>query len=160
MKRKILAIAMSLAVLATMALPMSVWADTGDTVISGTQAGEFTLQVPGPIAIGAFNAEEDNLGNSSGLVETNSAWTMTVTTDHTADSEAYMNNGTVNLTNPLDFSINGSTYDTFAVYKAAIEALSSGTGSIAIPLYIKQLVETTDATGSYTVTITYTASPS
>jgi hypothetical protein len=75
--------------------------------------------------------------------------------------------GSVSLTDPMTFSVNGTTYTNSSFYQTNLLAeAASGSyvayqaaGTFNIPLYVKQTVEANDKTGTYSITLTYTATP-
>jgi hypothetical protein len=167
MKRKILAIAMSLAVLATMALPMSAWAADSDATTSeifGELGNTAILTVPTDIDLTNLNVGINDGSASAGNVEANTAgWTLTVS----ASDSGYMYNGSTTLTAGMGFSItDGSGYGNIGAYQTAFQAINplaangySGVGNFSIPLHVRQVVDASDVVGVYSIKLTFIATP-
>jgi hypothetical protein len=175
MKMKILALGLVLALVAVMALPMAVFADTGGTNVTGTLSTAFTLTSPSSF-IWTTNAGALVLGANTGLatagsVVTNVAgWQLTVSDAKTPLTTGYMTIGGVDsgakLVDPIQVGMTSGTLTTIQLYSGQLIAYT-GTGSgyygnigtFIIPLFASQTVVGTDAAGAYSVTLTYTATP-
>lgn len=166
MKKKILLIAMALALIAVLAAPLTASAET--TVVSGSFDASSTFTQPGGVSLTL--AVGDVTGNSStpGSIDTNtSGWTLSV-----ADAKTYNNGymtvggtdsaGAVKLGSAIQVGTTAVTVGTIAAYQTALQAQAGygvPTSTYSIPLYVKQTVSETDQAGSYSITLTYTFTP-
>jgi hypothetical protein len=161
--KKILVLAMALAMVAVLAVPMAVFA--GDTVVSGTvSACSIDVYAPSSIAFGTFSGPGDYYSNSpDGWVvftsgTTGNSWQVTC---QDASNGGYMRQSDwwTSLTNQLYVSLDN--WATYATADAGVSISGSGSTSGGFTLYAKQtIVEPGDAAGDYSITITVTGSQS
>ena len=177
MKRTILVLGVVMALVAAMALPMAVLAATDTTALTGTLGQTFVLTAPSPFGLGIGGvagsfALGTNTGSSAapGSVVTNAkSWTLTVADAKTL-TKGYMTSGgdvvASELTNAILVGTTAGTVDVItaptSVYQTALQA-AAGYGApgntYSIPLFAKQVVAPGDVNGSYSITLTYTVTP-
>jgi hypothetical protein len=164
-KKGILGFSMVLALTVVMALPMAASAETGGTVISGTLANTATLIVPDNITFTTFTVGT-NTGSSAyaGSVVANVAgWSLAVS-DTKSSYKGYMrkSDGT-NLADQIQVGMTAGTVTTIPLYEAQLKAATvsgyGAAGTFSIPLYVSQTVVPEAKGGTYTITLTYVATP-
>ncbi len=129
-----------------------------------------TLSAPGGISLGVL-ARGTHTGSSAGSVDsTETGWTLTVA-DTKANNAGYMTldgldaSGATALTNPLGVGISSTEAglgESISEYQADLRGLAGygGTSVFNIPLSVMQERVAGDlVTGSYIITLTYTATP-
>jgi hypothetical protein len=155
-KRRILALGIVLALVAALAVPMTVLA--ADTEVTGTWTKSVTLTAPSAIHLGEM-VQGNNTGNSTGSVLSNvDDWTLTVT----ASDGGFMKSGNSTLTTPLGIGMTeGTNNGNITSYNTELEGVETygDIGTFAIPLYVKQVIVPADASGTYSITLTYTVTP-
>lgn len=60
MIKRILSIAMALALIAVLAAPLAAFAASGTTTVTGTAGFTYTLQVPSTVSLGVLNSSSSN----------------------------------------------------------------------------------------------------
>lgn len=151
---------------------ISVTAQANPNVVSAAAtatvtAASVTLTAPTAFTWSTFvvgaNAGSATLGTvvSSGA----KSWTLSVADANNGINSGYMLNGSTKLTDAIQVGLTppsaGTTTGTIAAYALALTG-STGYGTSAsfnIPLYANQTIETTDAPGSYSITLNYTLTP-
>ena len=162
MKRRILALASILALVAALAVPMAALATTE---VTGTQPATAELTAPSAIGIGSFTtgANTGNSGTPGQVVANTAGWTLSVEDNNQAADTGKMLTGATPLTSALGVGINATAADggAFTAYQTGLQG-STGYGTVttfSIPLYVNQPVVASDAPGAYSLTVKYTATP-
>lgn len=165
MKKKILFMAVALALVAVLAVPFSVSAASTD--ITGSITVTLTLTAPGNITLGEL-ALGQNVGIAApgSVVSNRAGWTLSVV-DSKINNNGYMTVGgedspsAVKLAGPLAYDIMGQWAGSVITYQSSFEFLSGygQVGTCSIPLKVEQNVVGSDAAGSYKITLTYTVTP-
>jgi hypothetical protein len=167
MKKRILGISMALVLIAVMALPMAVLAQsTDDTDIIGTLGADFTLVAPTNFTWSAFVVGTNTGSATAGSISTNTTgWTLTVA-DAKTNTNGYMtidglDVADTNLTNDIQVGMTAPTVSTIATYEDQLQAVGTygDPGTFSIPLFGRQVVTLDDAAETYQITLTYTATP-
>jgi len=174
MKKRILAIAGILTIVAILAVPFASLAATGTTEISGSINAVLQIQAPSAISLGTGGvmAAGDNTGTSSdGNVNCNNAagYTLTVADamaaigGHAKDSSitGYMWTGnadgkTLKLAGPLQVAVPSLLPLTAITSQQTAKTTSVPSYNDAFTLNIKQPVTNTDPAGSYQITLIFT----
>jgi hypothetical protein len=164
MTKRMLILGVVLALVAGMIIPAAVLAAPGNTTdVTGNIVGAtITISAPSPINLGML-VWGDNTGNSTGSVNitpnsrnpSQSDWQVTAVDAKTPNKGYMTKTGPVALGNELAISPDNSTWNS-ADTTATWTGNTSGTHSI--PFYVKQTISAVEATGNYTITITFTAS--
>lgn len=161
MKKKILAIALALALLAVLVAPLAAFASDGTTTITGDVTSGYSFTPPAAISLGSMSPSAPAANNSSGTLNGNNASGYTVTAvDASTTNTGYMVSGTNVLQNY--FMIGKDTSSLAAADTAQTLLNSTAAGSNPVPLYVSQTISPSDAiaTGySITITFTVTANP-
>jgi len=132
----------------------------------------FTLTVPVFTIWSPSNGSALSVGPNTGsatpgsVVASATGWSLTVS-DTTSDKMKTSGGSPVSLTDPMTFSVDGTTYGSSSAYQTALQAeAASGSyvayqaaGTFTMPLSVKQTVEANDKTGTYSITLTYVATP-
>jgi len=142
--------------------------DVDATEISGTQPEIFTFTAPVvDIETAGALVLETNTGDTTdtgeGVVISNVAWTIAVE-DTKTTTDGYMTIGGLDVseTNLEATLVVGtvSASGTIDAYQTLLQSLDGGLGTTAIPLYVSQTVANSDPPGEYSITLTFTCSPS
>ena len=157
MKRRILTLGVVLVFVTILVVPsMVLAADT--TVVSGSVQAGYAFSAPSEIELFTMFLDVPNVGSSTNgyLVGNNPAGYTVTGIDAKATDTGYMTtSGGTPLANRLEISD-----DEFTGYVPADTGKTwvdtSGPTSESIELYVSQLVEYTDAPGSYSINITFT----
>jgi hypothetical protein len=161
MKKKILALVGILALVAAMAAPMAALADaTGTTTIGGQVSAFISFAAPGAINFVALNLGPNGPISSTGHVTTNNDHGCSVSVSSNDNQGRMKKNGAqVFLSEPL-MVLTGDWILPRAVGNA-VPCLNTGgptdPAGTAFPLSATQLINPQDATGTYTLTLTYVA---
>ena len=166
MIKKILAL-VSVVVLLTALAPIAVFAQTDDTIVSGTLGSYYTITAPTSVSLGTLdNTTVTSSAGQTLSVETNDATKTTVditVKDTSASFQGYLKSSSVALSSALQLSGTGlSTIDPLTGSDQTLTsgATLSGTGvktwSVS-DLVIAQPAFDMVAAGTYTTTITFTA---
>ncbi len=166
MKKRILALSMVVALLAVIAVPIATTANAGGTVITGNIASTATLTKPSDINLGTLHVGLNSANSTAGSVVANgTGWTLTVSDTKTV-TKGYMTLGGADNTAELNYPLtvcttsNGS-FGTIAEYQALLQG-SIHYGEVttfSIPLFVQQQILAGDQGGSYSITLTFTATP-
>lgn len=173
MKKKILALGMIVALLAVMALPMAVFAagtpQDGITVVTGILGQTLTLKAPSAfnLGLGGNLALGINTGSSGtpGSVVTNAAGWLLAVADKKTITTGFMTKGGDDvlgdkLATAIQVSIDGVTPTNISGYLTQLAIGTGLVGTTPIPLYASQtVIAATDLPGTYSITLTYTATP-
>jgi hypothetical protein len=168
MKKRILSIALILALIAALAAPLAVYA-ANTTEIDGILGSTATLNAPTVATFTTFAVGDNSGSATAGSVVTSgtNSWTLTV-----ADAKSNNNGkmtvggtddaGAIKLTDPLLVGITSGSVGTISSYESALQAAGGygANGTFSIPLFFKQTIVTGDPAGSYKITLTYTLTPS
>ncbi len=162
MKKKIMAISMSLTLIAILAAPLGVYAADGTTSITGNVVSSYTFMPPTAISLGSMSLGSTVTGSNSGTLTGSDPLGYTVSAiDAKGGANAgYMVNGN-NSVLQNKFKIGKDTLSLADSDAARILLdVSSAPNSASVPLYVSQQIALTDpvATG-YTITITFTVTP-
>ncbi len=157
MKRRILTLGVVLVFVTIPVVPsMVLAADT--TVISGSVQAGYAFSAPSEIELFTMFLDVPNEGSSTNgyLVGNNPAGYTVTGIDAKATDTGYMTtSGGTPLGNKLEISDDEFTgYVTADTGKTWVD--TSGPTAVSIELYVSQLVEYTDAPGSYSIEITFT----
>jgi hypothetical protein len=116
------------------------------------------LTAPGPIDLGEM-VQGNNAGNSAGSVVSNvDGWTLTVE-DAKKVNPGYMTTAEdVKLSTAIEVGMEASSLGTISEYQTALRTATGygEDGTFAIPLFVNQVIIPTDASGTYSITLTYT----
>jgi len=135
--------------------------------LASVTAASVTLTAPTAFMWSSFVVGTNAGSATPGTVVSSGAksWTLGVADADTGTNSGYMVNGTTKLTDAIQVGLTapaaGTTTGTIAAYALALTG-STGYGTSAsfdIPLYANQTIETTDAPGSYSITLNYTLTP-
>ncbi|MDO8491820.1 MAG: hypothetical protein Q7T04_07390 [Dehalococcoidia bacterium] len=182
MKKRILSLAMALAMLAVLVMPMAAFAAVDSTTVTGNIVAAVEVTAPSAISMGSLTASKTGSSVTQGNVYATVPWTLTLAASRVGDygttpeSFAWVslnNAGTTKLVNPLGIGTTAGSIVSLTVtnvvgsvldYQAQLQAQTNYgavVGSWAIPLYINQIVAAGDVTvGAYSVVVTYTAAAS
>jgi hypothetical protein len=160
MRKRILGIAMALAMIVVMALPMGVSAaPEGDTTdITGDIGGGYSFTAPTDLDLGAMTLGATKTGNATaGNLTGNNVGGYTVTgVDAKGTNTGKMVSGANVLTNKFKIGKDAGSVADSDSSQTLLAATGAG-GSFSIPLYVSQDVEFDDpAASDYTITITFT----
>ena len=163
--KKIYALALLLALVAVLAVPMAASANTvvnNVTVGGSITVGSIAMSPPGAIAFGTLSAitlNEKNASPGSVTVTPGSSgkttWTagaIAATSTHTG----WMMSGGASLTNELQIGKSVAENSWTQAHTGITYSGSAATGPI--PFAAKQVYATTDSVAIYSITITFTAS--
>jgi hypothetical protein len=118
------------------------------------------VSAPSTISLGLMSTGTPTTANSTGTISTNdTTWSMTVNNTNTTNA-GYMSTGGNGTGSVLADPFMISKDSTLGDFVASNTGLSAGTtypstGS-SLPLYVSQKVESGDAAGGYSITITFT----
>ena len=179
MKKRILALGVVLALVAVMALPMAVFAAEAGLLLSQATWTDLTLVAPAPFALGTTPgtlALGANAGSSAAGVGNNQCDGLDArVSDIKTDTTGYMTKGGLDVAGTgllVDAIQVGATAPVAGIGCRYYRNLSDcapgpqlntakccGPGTYSIPLYANQTVVVADAAGTYSITLTYVATP-
>jgi hypothetical protein len=158
--KRILTLGIALVLMAALVIPGVVIAQETTTVTGTIGEAEITITAPGTVAFGSFVWGENiaqSVNNGTVIIsETGSRNASQVDWQVTAKdvtNGGYMTSGAHNLTDQLEISKDGSTYEV-----ATTGITYYGTGSGPLPFWAKQNIVGDEWEGVYTLTITCTGS--
>ena len=165
MKKRILILGMVLALVAAMAMPMVALAgSTGTTEVSGQIAWEYTITPPAAITLGTFNTAKDYEATGKSISVSTTDPTITMCGIKVKDTKGtdvgFLMNGAIKLTNPLQVMGGALTYSPLTEERTlridSTPILDAGMSNFGV----KQTIasgDLTKAAGSYSLTLTFTA---
>ena len=156
MAKRILTIAMALAIIAAMALPMAVSAAEPSTVITGSILSSYTFTAPGAIDLGDMTGTVTGSGSGGKLTGNNPLGYTVTAIDAKVTNKGFMVSGTT----PLSFKFKiGATAGTVADADdediTLLHTTTPGTDT-PVPFYVSQEVGANETPGDYQITITFT----
>jgi hypothetical protein len=163
--KKLITLAIALAMLATMILPVTVFAadGTGDmeTLVTGNLGNYYTVDAPDDFSMAITYTSGGNSGSKTFSCVTNDATMGTVKIEALASNDGYLQNGSTPLSTALSVSGTGLTTTSLTgTNQSLVDALSlAGTGEKSVSItnmVITQPAFTAVASGAYTSTVTFT----
>jgi hypothetical protein len=159
--KRILVLAMALALVAALVVPMvALAADAGDTEISGTIGEVLELTVPAPIVLGAMTvagSPAHGTSDPAGSVECNHSGGYTVTVQSNNHNGKMVGAATATELGTALSVTTGSLSGVTVIDEVQTCVSKDVAGVTAIPLTVSQVIATTDPADSYSITLTYTA---
>ena len=137
-----------------LAFPMTVSASS-TTVVNGTVANTMSITLNNATqTFGTFIIGQNFLaGNGVNVTTSSTNWNVGVTATGGA-LPGYMYAGTKNLQNPVNVSIDNSSWTSDMATWTPVTGVTAGI--FYTPIYIKQNVAATDTEGNYSITYTFT----
>ncbi len=144
--------------IALLVFPGAVSAAGSDTVVVSGSIGT-TMEVNAEAASISFSTMQNgtpSTGNTNvNVVTTAATWHVTASDANAATKGYLYRTGPVKLTYPLNFGTAANPTGTLVTDSTSFMSGTSA-GSFSQAAYVRQVVATADAAGSYTMTITFT----
>lgn len=163
--KKLITIGIALAMLATMILPVTVFAAGGtgdlDTLVTGNLGNYYTVDAPDDFSMAITYAAGGDSGSKTFSCVTNDATMVSVKIEALASNNGYLQNGSTPLSSALSISGTGLTTKSLTGENQSLvdELTISGTGEKSVSIndmVITQPAFDAVASGAYTSTVTFT----
>lgn len=160
MKHRILALVMALVIV--LIVPMTVFAATDTSLISGTVGATMSVASPGPITLPSLvpgNTVESSVQTVTVITNTN-GWSLTVAESGGSPDGKMEKSGPITMANPI--KVKGGDLSNYMSLETLVTLKNANGSSGTIYLnnvYFQQQVAANEAAGTYSITVVFTATP-